>query len=147
MANRVVKLTAMFMLFAVSITTVSAQAPPPPPPAVTKVEIGNFTQGQPDANGNITVTFPVTRELDNTAKAFVSESTECVHVRPLLPNQSLTVNRGPGGTPAPGGGPVTITYTVSAKQGWVIRVTAGMKFTDGNNQLQEMITTKDYTVN
>lgn len=118
----------------------------------TQCKVGNVTQGDPAANGDIIVTFEVTRELSSEEKSFVSETSLCEHVtivagQEVPPTTPLVVNRGAGGTPTPNGGPVKISYTVTAKQGWDLKFKADMKYKDKNNTEQTLTDTKKYKVN
>lgn len=120
----------------------------------TQCKVGNVTQGNPAANGDIVVTFEVTRELSSEEKEFVGEINECFHVTVVAGNElpapapvPLTVTRGAGGTPTPGGGPVKISYSVTAKQGWDLRFEAKMSYKDKSNTAKTIGDTKKYKVN
>lgn len=137
-------LLSVVTLLVLTGSVVRAQDPPPNPvTGTTQCNFGNVTQGNPAGNGDIIVSFEVTRELSSQEMSFTGETTEGFHVTMLGDTEigaptALTVTRGAGGTPTPGGGPVTITYTVVARAGWDLRFEANLKYKDTNNTAQTL---------
>jgi len=82
-------------------------------------------------NGNVaTVTIVVTHEIDSGTFAWTGEGRTAKHTFPVLPPTTLYVTSSgfPNGTPTPGGGGKSITYTFTVMDGWTWTFEADMYY-------------------
>jgi hypothetical protein len=132
---------ALIVLFSISII----DAQPPAAKTETRLKVGPFRESKPNDDGVVTVTITVTTELAAEEAEFVGESVVCNQL-PITPESHITVNRGPGGTPALGKGPAEITYHINARPGSTLEFRASMKYKDAYNLPAELSEMRQYLV-